>query len=632
MKRGAKKILIWLLLVAMLIQVGAAPAMSVSVNKNQDLLGGENLEQQKNKTAEKSRSKDFKPGELIIKVKSGIKFFGLSANDPSLRTLNKRLGVKGAVRLFAKGKNGLDRIYKLKLSKDADIQATVNQYRRNNAVEYAEPNYQVKADIIPNDPYYSSSGSWGQPFDDMWGLHKIEAAQAWDITIGTPDVLVAVVDTGVDRNHEDLSGNTWVNSDEQPGNGIDDDGNGYVDDYYGWDFCNNDNDPIDDHGHGTHVSGTIAARTNNSLGVAGLSWNGRVMAVKFLDQWGYGFTDAGAAAITYAADNGAKVINNSWGGPYSQLIDDAVTYAHNLGAVVTAAAGNGWGDDASSYTPAGAANALTATATDINDLKAGFSTVGSAVEVAVPGVDILSLRAAGTDMYGDGSHIVGGNYYYASGTSMSAPHVSGLAALLFSQDPSRTNVDVINRLVGTTQDIDGLNPGWEGRLGTGRIDAYAALSTETVPRLAIRYVDYQVDDSAGGDGNGRLSPGESADLSVLIRAISGTSTDVTATITSASPSITVLDSTGSYGSLATWTPQANVDPFRIQVTSDTTDMSAQIQLNVSANGGSYTWSGTFNISLVDVYEPDDSAAEAGQIGSDGELHSLRSRRRGITTG
>ena len=160
----------------------------------------------------------------------------------------------------------------------------------------------------------------------------IDAPEAWDRQTGSPDVIVADIDTGVDYNHEDLAANIWINPGEIPGNGTDDDGNGYIDDYYGWDFANNDNDPMDDHGHGTHTSGTIAAVGNNGIGVAGVSWHAKIMPVKFLGADGSGTHAAGAQAIIYAADMGAKISNNSWGCDigtlcFSQTIEDAIAYA-----------------------------------------------------------------------------------------------------------------------------------------------------------------------------------------------------------------------------------------------------------------------------------------------------------------
>src|SRR6185369_7783276 len=191
-----------------------------------------------------------------------------------------------------------------------------------------------------NDPYFNSLGTWGQWYDDLWGVKKIGAPSAWDTTAGA-GVVVAVVDTGIDFTHPDLAGNIFTNPKEIPGNGIDDDHNGYVDDYQGWNFVASNNSPIDDHGHGTHVAGTIAASGNNGIGVIGVAWQAKVMPLKGLSSTGSGWDSDLAHAIIYAADNGADVISNSWGGfGQSQTEADAVAYAYSLGAVVVAAAGN----------------------------------------------------------------------------------------------------------------------------------------------------------------------------------------------------------------------------------------------------------------------------------------------------
>ena len=188
------------------------------------------------------------------------------------------------------------------------------------SVLYAEPNYRVHTTQLPNDPRYS----------ELWGLENlgqtggaldvdIDAPEAWDVTTGD-HTLVAVIDTGVDYTHEDLAGNMWVNAGEVPGDGIDNDGNGFVDDVHGYDFVNNDGDPMDDQGHGTHVAGTIGAVGNNGVGIVGVNWNAQILAVKFLDASGSGTNADAVRAINYATQMGARISNNSWGGnePFSQ--------------------------------------------------------------------------------------------------------------------------------------------------------------------------------------------------------------------------------------------------------------------------------------------------------------------------
>ena len=199
-------------------------------------------------------------------------------------------------------------------------------------VEFAEPTHTFSSNQLPNDPFLATSGTWGQPYPDLWGLLAIDAPAAWDTAQGD-GIVVAVVDTGVDYNHPDLAANIWTNANEIDGNFFDDDGNGFVDDVRGWNFVFNNNDPRDDNGHGTHVAGTIAALGNNGIGVIGVAWHSHVMAVKGLDDNGFGFDFSLAPAIIYAASNGADVINASWSGTQgnSQSIEEAIQFATGLG-------------------------------------------------------------------------------------------------------------------------------------------------------------------------------------------------------------------------------------------------------------------------------------------------------------
>jgi subtilisin family serine protease len=355
-----------------------------------------------------------------------------------------------------------------------------------------------------NDPYLSSSGSWGQPYPDLWGHHAnaMNVVGAWAWQTGSPNVVIAVSDSGVDYTHEDIAANIWLNTDEIAENGIDDDNNGYIDDIRGFDFTTcteadystgecatpkpHDADPMDDNGHGTHVAGTIAAVRNNGVGIAGVCPGCKVMPVKGLTAEGWGYSDNLAGTIRYAADNGADVINMSWGGYGSDsLIESALDYAHSLGVTLVAAAGNS--DDVADYfTPAGYQNVVTVAATRVNDVRASFSNYGYSVEIAAPGVDILSLRAAGTDLYGDNyQHCVpagdqNAKYLRATGTSMASPHIAGLVGLLYSGAMNDEGV-ALDAIYQTAEDANANElPGWDYYLGHGRANAYRALSKGAV--------------------------------------------------------------------------------------------------------------------------------------------------------
>jgi subtilisin family serine protease len=382
--------------------------------------------------------------------------------------------------------------YVFEVPAETDIAKMALDYGANPNVEYAIPDHVAKTQALPDDPYLQSSGSWGQAYGDLWTLAKIGAPAAWDAATGL-GVVVAVVDSGLDYNHPDIIGNVWANQAELNGaSGVDDDGNGYVDDVRGWDFAYGDADPMDGQGHGTHVSGTIAAAGNNGVGVIGVAYQARIMPVKGLDNAGYGPFSTLAAAITYAARNGADVISNSWGcygtGCTDAAVTDAVSLARSLGCVITFAAGNN-GDDVKDAFPANLQDVITVAASGADDSKASFSNWGYLVDVAAPGGgpdaaspsaahrNILSLRAAGT---GDPSLIVGGSYLRQAGTSMATPHVSGVAALLLSANPQLTVAQVESIIRHTARDEVG-DPsldtgGYDPYYGWGRLDAAAAVA------------------------------------------------------------------------------------------------------------------------------------------------------------
>ncbi|RIK35687.1 MAG: hypothetical protein DCC58_20215, partial [Chloroflexi bacterium] len=362
-------------------------------------------------------------------------------------------------------------------------------------VLYAEPNYrvQIAADTrVPADP----------AFDKQWGLDNtgqytvggsglpdadIDAPEAWTLTTGSSAVVVAVIDTGIDFSNPDLGGaqqnnpRMWVNPGEDcPGcriDGIDNDGNGYIDDWRGWDFVNGDNNPFDDHGHGTHVAGIIGATGNNGIGITGVAWNVSLVALKFLDYTGGGSTFDAAAALAYAATMGFPIANNSWGGPLpSQAIVDALALARQAGVLVVVAAGNDGSDadDLPTY-PASYPfpNIITVAATDHNDQLATFSNYGQrSIDLAAPGKDIYSTWTG----------VAGLPYKYLSGTSMATPLVSGVAALILSRQPDASPVAIRTLLMSSVDQT----PGLAGRVASGgRLNAASALRCTNQPVLFI---------------------------------------------------------------------------------------------------------------------------------------------------
>ncbi len=414
----------------------------------------------------------FKPGEVLLKFKAGTaaaeRSQVLGAMGGSVARAFPRLGIE-VVRL-----------------KDLTVTEAVSRYAGHQALEFIEPNYELTIVTVPNDPR----------FPELYGLQNtgqtggtpgadISAVEAWSTFTGSSDVIVGVIDTGVDYNHPDLAANMWINAGEIAGNGIDDDGNGWVDDVVGYDYINGDSNPMDDNGHGTHCSGTIGGVGNNGVGVAGVNWDVSIMALKFLSAAGSGYTDDAIACVQYAVQMGADVLSNSWGGGgYSAALEDAIRDAYDHGIVFVAAAGNnGSNTDASPYYPMGydVPNVVAVAATDHNDQLASFSNYGVVtVDLAAPGVDILSSTPGNT-------------YSVYSGTSMATPHVAGAFAMLKGRFPNLGVEDAINILFNS---VDVLPQLQTRCLTGGRLNLHMAISDpDTIAPGAI------ADLAAGAQGS-----------------------------------------------------------------------------------------------------------------------------------
>ena len=323
-----------------------------------------------------------------------------------------------------------------------EMEELVQRFEAATGISYVQPNYEQKALAIPNDPR----------FEELYAMRNvgqtggtsgcdISATLAWDRTTGNESVIVGVIDSGVDYNHEDLTANMWINSGEVPRDGIDNDGNGVVDDVYGYNSIEDSGDPMDDNKHGTHCAGTIAAVGNNGIGVAGVCWTARIMALKFLDANGRGDTANALACIEYAVLNGAKILSNSWGGgAYSYALKEMIDAAGKQGVLFVAAAGNeGTNNDVTPHYPSSYSceNIIAVLSVDHNDRRASSSCYGlESVDIAAPGVNILSCY-------------MGGGYVKLSGTSMATPHVSGAAALLLSVNQGMTPYQIKETLMNS---------------------------------------------------------------------------------------------------------------------------------------------------------------------------------------
>lgn len=361
----------------------------------------------------------------------------------------------------------------VRLPAGVDMAEAIDYFQKLPGILYASPNYILSADAgifwpkKPPQPVPNPGGDFNDPFFYIsYGVKKVEAPKVWkNFTIGSREVIVAVIDSGIDYRHEDLAENMWKNSKEIPGNGLDDDGNGYVDDVYGWNFNNNTSDPFDDNKHGTHVSGIIGAVAGNNKGTIGMSPKVSLMACKFLGRDGRGTTAAAIRAIEYAVSNGAKVLNNSWGGKrFSLPLLSTITWARRNGVLFVAAAGNGSENiEISPLYPAsyGASNIIAVASTDANDVKSTFSNYGK---------DSVDLAAPGTSIY---STLPLGWYGLLSGTSMSTPHVSGAAALMWAYRPDLDFDDLKEMILKSVDPVDSLR----GITVTGgRLNVYNALA------------------------------------------------------------------------------------------------------------------------------------------------------------
>jgi len=535
------------------------------------------------KRASRANKAEFLKGTIVIKVKEGIGPFekqdrSVDFDIPSLDGKVQQFAVSKLEKRFrhkpiqrSSGLPDLSRIYRIEFPESQNIDQVVKEFAKDPNVEYAEPIPVQHSAMIPNDALYG----------DMYHLPQIFAEEAWDIHIaenGTEEIVIAVVDDGVDWDHEDLQDNIWNNLAEDadgdghtmefngtdwvmdPGdlNGIDDDGNGFIDDLFGWNFYNNNGDPNPNPGsnHGTAVSGVSNAVSDNGIGVSGVGWNLSLMPVQVENNDGsYTYAYDG---IIYAAENGADVISNSYGsGTYSLANQEAVSYAAGLGSIIVAAASN---DNSSSISyPAGYQGVISCGAVNIDDEKASYSNYGISVDISAPGGDVdMPMHSTDVD---DG-------YLTGQGTSAATVVVSGCFGLLKSYHPDWTSEQLIAQVLGTADNIDALNPDYVGMLGTGRINALEMLTaTNLTPFLklgleATNFVDENENDI--------IENGEIVTLSFDLKNWSQVygSENTTVTLTTDDPDITILS-----GPVSVNVPIDSsfnvVDQFQIQIGTST---------------------------------------------------------------
>lgn len=378
------------------------------------------------------------PGELIVK------FRPLATKAAAERLLKKNGGV--VLKQFRA--SGAMHIALSSAKSVAATKAAAQEFAQSADVEYVEANNVIRLSNTPDDPRMGS----------LWGMEKISAEAAWEINTGSREIVVAVIDTGVDYNHPDLKDNYWYNPGEtgtdaagndKRTNGIDDDGNGYVDDFRGWDFANNDNNPMDDNDHGTHCAGTIGATGNNGQGVAGVNWQVGLVGIKFISASGSGSTAAAISSIEYATKLGVDLTSNSWGGGgSSSAMLAAIREANEAGVLFVAAAGNSTSDnDTRPNFPSNydVDNVIAVAATQQNDTLASFSSYGrTTVDLAAPGLSILSTTR-------------NNGFRNMSGTSMATPHVAGAVALMKATFPEMTSAQLKEKLLAAIDPVAALS-------------------------------------------------------------------------------------------------------------------------------------------------------------------------------
>ncbi len=444
------------------------------------------------------QSHNIHPNALVLKLKSepsSNSRFSFSRGEQIQKVISLSLADRfeqvfpaNALSNARSTTHGLQNIYKLTLQPDSDIWKTISKIQRSGLVEYVEPLYQNELLYTPNDPEANPSG--GQ----QNYLEVIKAYDAWDIEKSDTSVVIGIVDTGVKMDHEDLENIAFNYND--PINGIDDDEDGYIDNFFGWDISDDDNDPTaDGHPHGTPVTGMSSASTNNGIGMAGIGFNSRYLPVKIAETSSQKLTKD-FEGVKYAADHGAHVINLSWGGAgnYSQYGQDIINYAVlEKDAVVVAAAGNT--NDELDFYPASFDHVLSVGASDIDDNKASWATYSYYIDILAPGDNVFTTKN-------------NGGYEITTGSSFASPLVAGAAALVRSRFPQLNAIQVMEQLRVTADDIYevGQNMNYEGKLGKGRLNVQRALSDILTPSVRLSNYWYQ------SNHNDLIFPGDTVNV------------------------------------------------------------------------------------------------------------------------
>lgn len=536
-------------------------------------------------------SEDYLPNTIIFKVKNEFRSSCRSNSlvDPALNSIFTEIGAESVNKKFpgkippsvARNSRGetlvdLSLIYSLKYSSAEPLERVIQKLYNTGMFEYVEPQYIYKLSYNPNDPSATSTG--------QYYLTNIRAYTGWDISKGDTNTVVGIVDSGSDMNHPDLMANVKKNY-ADPVNGIDDDGDGYIDNFEGWDLggadYNNiveDNNPTitgSNNNHGSHVAGCASAVTDNGVGVAGVGFNTKLLIVKCASDndtrapGGVGYIVAGYEGITYAADHGAQIINCSWGGTGGgQFGQDIINYAtFNQNSLVIAAAGNS--NVQTDHFPSSYENVISVASTTSTDAKSSFSNYGYTIDVCAPGSSIYST------IYNNG-------YASLDGTFMASPIAAGAAAIIKSFYPNYTALQVGEQLKVTCDNINSVNGSYINKLGSGRINLYRALTVSTLPSVVITSKNITDNNDNAFVANDTLS------ITGLFTNYLAPTTNLTATLTSGSTYVSVLDGSTTLGVIPTLgTADNNIDPFKVLIKS-TAPLNANIAFKLTLTDGTYT--------------------------------------------
>ncbi len=522
---------------------------------------------------------EYAPNTALVKLQPGVTLAAgamNAANAQSFNGLMQRLGVSAVEPLFDSGaervtaaqarsatNTGLEHLYRIQWNSAIGVEQAVAALSADAAVAYAEPDYIARPALAPNDPLFAQ----------QWWAASTHLPLAWDATTGALTVTIAVVDGGIDLDHPDLQSRLWTNPGEIADNGVDDDNNGFVDDFNGWDFVYASNNLQDENGHGTEVAGVAAATGSNGQGIAGVCWGCRIMPVKVMQPSGVVNYSALARGIAYAAAKGAHVINLSVGGYADSKTLHTVIQDAALTAVIVAGAGND--SVATPFYPAAYPEVLAVAATDESGQRAALSNYGNWVDLAAPGVNIVTT-------------FDGGTWGATSGTSVAAPVVSGVAGLVKSLHPNWTSNQVAAHVRQTAAAIATGSALDANGVGAGLVDAAGAVQP---PQIALVIEGYALNDVAGGV----VAPNSTNNqLVVQVRNTWYDAGDVHGQLSSSDPAVTVVEGAAAFGTLATGVA-ANSPTLRFNLGAAAYDSAVPFMLTLTSDGGAFTQQIVFTV-------------------------------------